>query len=210
MLRRPSPPQAALPTLSSWTRTRTQAQALTPTPTLTLTLTATATLTLTRTLTLILTRTRTLARTRTRTLTLARTSGTTALLRRFAIDKRLAGGAWLVVERARAARLGASRCAAEFECTAAEVEGQAPDILASAPPDEAWARLPRLSTLAVQVVTTPLTPNPNPHPNPDPSTDPNPDLSPNPDPNPNPSPTPAPGRKQVSPARPLPPALCRS
>ena len=113
-------------------------------PRLTLTLTLTLTPTLTPTLTL--------------------TAGTTALLRRFAIEKGLAGGAWLVVDRARTVRLGTSRCTAEFECAAADVEGKAPDILASAPPDEAWARLPRLSTLAVQVVTNP---NPNPDPGPD-------------------------------------------
>ena len=84
----------------------------------------------------------------------------------------------MVVDHARAVRLGTSRCASEFECAAADVEGKAPDILASASPDEAWARLPRLSTLAVQVVTNP---NSNSNPNPTPTPTPNPNPNPNKD-----------------------------
>lgn len=96
-------------------------------------------------------------------------AGTSALARRFAIEKDLAGGAWLTARNVAPPPepLGSS-CQHEFVCTHGDLTGHAPDILATADhteerwtgvhtdvhTDERWTRLPRLSTLAVRVVST--------------------------------------------------------
>ena len=91
-------------------------------------------------------------------------AGTSALARRFAIEKDLAGGAWLTARNIAPPPepLGSS-CQHEFVCTHGDLTGHAPDILAAADhtderwtgvhTDEHWTRLPRLSTLAVRVVS---------------------------------------------------------
>jgi hypothetical protein len=83
-------------------------------------------------------------------------AGSSSLLRRFAIERQLGGGVWLVAEGAAPASLG-SRCTLEARCAHDAVHGKAPDILAEAEKEgeaERWARLPRLSTLAVRVATS--------------------------------------------------------
>ena len=80
-------------------------------------------------------------------------AGTTKLLRRFAIEKDLAGGAWLTATALRKS-LGVSRCAVEYACTHTELEGHAPDILSACGAEEQWSVLPALSVLSVRVLTS--------------------------------------------------------
>lgn len=83
-------------------------------------------------------------------------AGTSALARRFALEKDLAGGAWLTASNvAPPPQPLGSCCQQELACAHDDLAGHAPDIItAAANADERWTRLPRLSTLAVRVVST--------------------------------------------------------
>jgi hypothetical protein len=80
-------------------------------------------------------------------------AGSTALLRRFAVERSLAGGGWLVAT-ATPAQIAASRCARAYTCAHDVIDGKAPDILAPAADADEWTHLPNLSTLSVRVVST--------------------------------------------------------
>ena len=83
-------------------------------------------------------------------------AGTSALVRRFAIEKSLAGGSWVVARAARA-HLPDSRCRATFRAPHEQVAGKAPDILDPTPQPERWAGIPPLTALSVRVMSAPLT-----------------------------------------------------
>ena len=81
-------------------------------------------------------------------------AGTSALLRRFAIEHSLAGGAWLVASGVRPLSIPGMRCARSFTCRHDAVDGKAPDILEPAANAEQWTALPPLTLLTVRVATT--------------------------------------------------------
>ena len=82
-------------------------------------------------------------------------AGTSALLRRFAVEKSLAGGGWLVANSALPLCVPESRCVRSYTCTHEALDGKAPDILSSPAPDQdRWTGLPPLSSLSVRVATT--------------------------------------------------------
>ena len=79
-------------------------------------------------------------------------AGTTALLRRFAVERSLAGGGWLVAHAAPASL--STRCARAFSCSHECIEGKAPDILSPKSDQDLWSHIPPISTLSVRVVST--------------------------------------------------------
>lgn len=81
-------------------------------------------------------------------------AGTSALLRRFAVEKCLSGGGWLVAAAAPVST-DATRCARAYACAHDAIEGKAPDILTPSTTDqERWASVPALSILSVRVASS--------------------------------------------------------
>lgn len=80
-------------------------------------------------------------------------AGNSALLRRFSIEKDVAGGAWLSASPVQPVAPLSSRCVRECSCSHADVVGRSPDVLVTLSEDERWSRLPRLSTLSVRVAS---------------------------------------------------------
>ena len=81
-------------------------------------------------------------------------AGTSALLRRFAVERSLAGGAWLRVTDAVPTPSLSDRCERAYTCEHLDVEGKAPDILSPSADQDQWTHLPPLCTLSVRVVST--------------------------------------------------------